>query len=131
MVSNLKVFFTVFICCFLLACSTGVKQEDLLGRWNYVSYEYSNKYLDKPLANIAVQKPYIEFTKNGNCKIVSSGKVLSKGSYELENKIIRYTENLPGGQKRAIPFLIQSLTNDELVFQTMDAEVKVITASRN
>lgn len=111
-----------------MSCSSSVKQEDLIGKWNYVSYEYTNKSLDKPLANISVQKPFIEFTNNGNCKIVSSGKVLSEGTYYLENKIIRYTENLPNGQKRDIPFLIKSLTDKELVFQTMDAEVKVITA---
>lgn len=120
-----------FICCILMACSFGVKQEDLVGRWNYVSYEYSNKSLDKPLAKIEIQKPYIEFSEDGKCKIVSSGNILSEGNYYLENKIIRYTENLAGGQKRAIPFLINSLTDKELVFQTMDAEVKVITAVKN
>jgi hypothetical protein len=129
--SKVRVFLSVSIFWFLTGCSSGVKQEDLLGRWNYVSYEYVNKSLNKPLANISVQKPYIEFTKNGKCKIVSSGNVLSEGNYYLENKIIRYTENLPGGQKRAIPFLIKSFTKNELVFQTMDAEVKVITAIRN
>ena len=113
-----------------MACSFGIKQEDLVGRWNYVSYQYANKSLDKPLANIAVQKPYIEFSANGACKIVSSGKVLSEGNYYLENKVIRYTENLAGGQQRAIPFLIISRTGEELVFQTMDAEVKIITAQR-
>lgn len=115
----------------MMACSSGVKQEDLVGRWNYVSYEYTNKSLKKPLANVEEQKPYIEFSADGACKIVSSGKVLSEGNYHLENKIIRYTENLPGGQKRAIPFLIKSLTETQLVFQTMDAEVKVITAVRD
>jgi len=117
--------------CGLTACVSGIKQEDLLGRWNYVSYEYVNKSLDKPLANIAIQKPYIELSKDGTCKIVSSGKILSQGNYRLENKIIRYTEEFADGQQRAIPFLIKSLTPKELVFQTMDAEVKVITAVRD
>ncbi|MFC5284639.1 hypothetical protein [Pedobacter alpinus] len=125
---NFKVFLVGLVCSFLTACSFGVKQEDLIGRWNYVSYEYTNKSLDKPLANIAVQQPYIQFDENGACKIVSSGKVISEGKYHLENKIIRYTETLTNGQKRSIPFLINSLSKKELVFQTMDAEVKVITA---
>ncbi len=106
----------------------GIKSDDLIGRWNYVSYEYSNKSLEKPLADIALQKPYIEFQKDGKCKIVSSGKVLSEGVFHLENRIIRYFENLADGQKRAIPFLVKSLTAKELIFQTMDAEVKVIIA---
>lgn len=114
-----------------MACKFGVKQEDLIGRWNYVSYEYTNKSLDKPLANIAVQKPYIQFYENGDCKIISSGKVISEGVYHLEKKIIRYTEALPNAQTRAIPFLIQSLTENELVFQTMDAQVKVIKAVKD
>ncbi len=115
----------------MTACSSGVTQENLVGRWNYVSYEYTNKSLDKPLADIETQKPYIEFSVDGACKIVSSGKVLSEGNYVLENKIIRYTEDLAGGQERAIPFLIKSLTEEELVFQTMDGEVKVIRAVRD
>ncbi len=126
--SKVKTCLAVLISCFLTACSFGVKQEDLVGLWNYVSYEYANKSLDKSLAKIEVQKPYIEFSADGKCKIISSGKVLSEGSYYLENKTIRYTENLTGGQKRDIPFLIKSLTDGELVFQTMDSEVKVITA---
>lgn len=114
-----------------MACSAGVKKEDLVGRWNYVSYEYANKSLEKPVGvDLSVQKPYIQFNKSGSCKIISSGKVLSAGSYYLENKIIRYTENLGGLQKRAIPFLIKSLTAKELVFQTMDAEAMLITAVR-
>ena len=120
----------VLVCFFLMAC-TSVKQEDLVGRWDYVSYEYENKSLDKPLANIAVQQPYIKFSADGNCSIISSGQVLSEGKYHLENKIIRYTETLADGQQRAIPFLIRSLTDKQLIFQTMDSEVKVITAIKS
>lgn len=87
--------------------------------------------MGKPLADIEVQKPYIEFTADGKCKITSSGKVLSEGHYYLENKTIRYTETFANGQQRAIPFLIKTLNEKELIFQTMDAEVKVITAIKN
>ncbi|WP_017258076.1 hypothetical protein [Pedobacter arcticus] len=126
--SKVKVILTVLIFCIAIFSACGIKSDDLIGRWNYVSYEYTNKSLNKPLADIAIQKPYIEFDKDGKCKIVSSGKFLSEGTYYLENKIIRYTETLEDGKKRAIPFLIKSLTAKDLVFQTMDAEVKVITA---
>lgn len=125
-----KIDLILLVCVFLSACSNKIKQEDLIGEWHYLSYEYSNKSLNKPLANIKSQKPYIKFEANGACKIVSSGKTISEGNYYLENKIIRYTETLPNGQKRPIPFLIKSLTDKELVFQTMDAEVKIITAMR-
>ena len=125
--SKVKIFRATLIFCIVIFSACGIKSDDLIGRWNYVAYEYANKSLQKPLADIATQKPYIEFAKDGKCKIVSSAKVLSEGTYHLENKIIRYTETLGNGQKRAIPFLIKSLTDQELVFQTMDAEVKVIT----
>lgn len=127
----MKVFLGLTLLVFLASCQSGINKENLQGQWNYVSYEYSNKSLDKPLSNIASQKPFIVFDRNGDCRIVSSGKEISSGKYHLENKIIRYEEVLPGGRKRAIPFLIQSLSDNKLVFQTMDAEVKVITAIKN
>jgi hypothetical protein len=125
--SNLnKIIITIIL--FLTACSSGVKPDLLIGKWQYVSYEYQNKSLNKPLANIVAQQPYIVFHANGTAAIYSSGKVLSSGNYKLEGKIIRFVEDLPNNQKRKIPFLIQELTNKTLVFQTMDSEVKVITA---
>ncbi|HEX7367561.1 MAG TPA: hypothetical protein VF273_10720 [Pelobium sp.] len=127
---NIHIGTTAFLCLILSACSAGIKQKDLIGRWNYVSYEYPNQPANKPLANISAQKPYIVFGGDAQCKIVSSGKILSEGSYYLDKHIIRYTEDLAGGQKRPIPFLIKSLTDKELVFQTMDSDVKVITASK-
>jgi hypothetical protein len=114
----------------LIACKGNVNQQDLFGKWNYISYEYQNKSLNKPYANIALQTPFIVFNKDGSAAIYSSGKVLSKGSYQLDGKIIKYTEVLPDGQKRKIPFLIKELNDKQLIFQTMDAEVKIITAAK-
>ena len=48
----------------------------------------------------------------------------------MDGKIIRYEEILPDGQKRKIPFLIKELTDQQLIFQTMDSEVKIITAHK-
>ena len=42
--------------------------------------------------------------------------------------MIRYTEDLPGGQKREFPFLIKSLSEKELVFQTMEQNFTTVTA---
>lgn len=112
------------------ACNGNIKPKNLLGKWVYKSYEYQNKSLNKPLANIAAQQPYIVFNANGTAAIYSSGKVLSSGNYKLDGKIIRFEEDLPNHQKRKIPFLIQELDTKKLVFQTMDSEVKVITAER-
>ncbi|OAQ39847.1 hypothetical protein A5893_09765 [Pedobacter psychrophilus] len=113
---------------FLIACNGNIKQQDLIGKWNYTSYGYANKSLDKPLPSITIKNPAIVFYSDGKAKIFSSGKILSNGTYQVEGKIIRYEEYLPNGQKRKIPFLIKELNDKELVFQTMDAEVLVITA---
>ena len=123
-----KIIITIIL--FLTACSSGVKPDLLIGKWQYVSYEYQNKSLNKPLANIAAQQPYIVFNANGTATIYSSGKVLSSGNYTLDGKVIRYVEDLPNNQKRKIPFLIRKLETKKLVFQTMDSEVKVITAEK-
>ena len=114
----------------LAACNGGINKDALLGKWKYKSYEYQNKSLNKPLANIVAQQPYIMFNADGTAAIYSSGKVLSSGKYQLDGKIIRFEEDLPNNQKRKIPFLIKELTENQLVFQTMDAEVKVITAEK-
>jgi len=121
---------SIILVLLFIACNGNIKQEELVGKWVYISYEYQNKSLNKPLANIAAQQPYIVFNTNGTAAIYSSGKVLSSGNYKLDGKIIRFEEDLPNQQKRKIPFLIQELDTKKLVFQTMDSEVKVITAER-
>jgi hypothetical protein len=127
----MKVNKLIIIFIFLLAsCNIGITKEALIGQWNYKSFAYQNKSLNKPLANIAAQQPYIEFKEDGTAAIYSSGKVLSFGKYQLEGKIIRFVEDLPNNQTRKIPFLIIELNENQLIFQTMDAEVKVITAEK-
>ncbi len=120
----------LFLITSLIACNGNINQQNLIGKWNYSSYEYQNKYLNKPLVNIALQKPSIVFNKDGSALIYSSGEILSKGNYHLDGNIIRYEEILTDGQKRKIPFLIKELTEQQLIFQTMDAEVKIITAHK-
>jgi hypothetical protein len=127
----MKVNKLIIIFIFLLAaCNIRITKEALIGQWNYKSFAYQNKSLNKPLANIAAQQPYIEFKEDGTAAIYSSGKVLSSGKYQLEGKIIRFVEDLPNNQTRKIPFLIIELNENQLIFQTMDAEVKVITAEK-
>jgi hypothetical protein len=126
---KLSKLFVILVFMFV-ACNGNIKPEELVGKWVYKSYEYQNKSLNKPLVNIAIQQPYIEFKADGKAVIYSSGNVLSSGNYTLDGKVIRYVEDLPNNQKRKIPFLIQELDSQKLVFQTMDTEVKVITAEK-
>lgn len=114
----------------LVSCKASIKPEDLVGKWTYIKYESVNKSLES-YVDLDQQKPYIIFKTDGVCEIYSSGKLLSRGTFNLENTIIRYVEVLAGGAKREIPFLINELEGNQLVFETMDAEVKRITARKD
>lgn len=109
-----------------VSCKFSFKQEDLVGKWMYTKYESLNT--SEGLVDLKEQKPYIVFKTNGECEIYSSGKLLSKGTFTLENKVITYIEVMDGGIKRGIPFIIKELESNQLVFETMEAEVKRITA---
>lgn len=115
----------------MVACNSNIKKENLIGTWTYEKYEYTNKSIQEPLANIQEQKPAIVFHSDGKAEIYSSGKILSKGTYNLENKIIRYEETLENGIKRKIPFLIKELNKHQLIFETMEAPVRRITAVKD
>lgn len=119
--------FTILV---FTSCLTGIKKEDLIGQWKYTKYEYTNKSVAAPNIDLSDQQPSIVF--HGDCKaeIYSSGKLLSHGTYFLDHKIIRYEEVLANGMKRKIPFLIKALNQNNLVFETMEAEGKRITAEK-
>jgi hypothetical protein len=120
----------IIILLFLTSCKTSINKVDLIGNWYYTKVEYLNKSIQNPLPDISEQKPYFSFHQDGKAEIYSSGKILSQGTFTLENKIIRYVEVLEGGIKREIPFLVKELEGNHLVFETMDAQVKRITALR-
>jgi hypothetical protein len=124
------VFFILIIFGFT-SCFSGIKQEDLIGKWQYTKYEYTNKSVEAPPIDLKEQQPYIVFYKDGKAEIYASGKLLSHGTYSLDGKIIRYEEVLENGIKRKIPFLIKELNPNQLVFETMEAEVKRITAQKS
>lgn len=125
-----KYFLLLFIIGFT-SCQPGIKQEDLIGKWKYIKYEPVNKPSDaSSSALIDAQQPYIVFQKEGKAEIYSSGVILSHGTFYLEDQIIRYEEVLEANVKRKIPFLIKELNPKQLVFETMDAEPKRITAEK-
>ncbi|MBU2047090.1 MAG: lipocalin family protein [Bacteroidetes bacterium] len=105
-----------------------MNKENLIGDWHYTKVEYTNKSMQDVSPDISEQKPYFSFHADGKAEIYSSGKVLSHGTFTLENNIIRYEEVLDGGVKRKIPFLIKELDGNHLVFETMQAPQQRITA---
>lgn len=127
----MKLCFLLIISIFsFVACQIAPKNKDLIGEWKYTKFECLNQNLDCPTVDLPTMQPSIVFQKNGKAAIYSSGKILSKGTYYLEDEIIRYEEVLPNGQQRKIPFLIKKINQNELVFETMETQVKRVTAKK-
>ena len=110
------------------SCSNTIKPEELYGRWNYVKVDNTNPQDTLPDGELELQSPAIIFNEKQDLIIEWGGKKLSSGKFRMEGKMIRYTEDLPGGQKREFPFLIKSLNDKELVFQTMEQNFTTVTA---
>lgn len=113
----------------LSSCSKDFESKDLQGRWNYIKVDNKNPQDVLPEGEIELQKPAIIFAKD-NLIIEWGGKKLSSGKFRMEGKMIRYTEDLPGNQKREFPFLIKNLSKTEIVFQTMEQNTTTVTATK-
>ena len=111
-------------------CSRSVDQMSLIGKWDYVRIENLNAQSEDSTTaeDLKIAKPYIQFTAENKVQIIWDGKVLSSGTYRLDGQMIRYQENLPGGRKREFPFLVNSLSEEKIVFQTMSNENTRVTA---
>ena len=122
----LLLFFSVLI----LGCSRSVDQVGLIGKWDYIRIENLNAQSEDSTTaeDLKIAKPYIQFTAENKVQIIWDGKVLSSGTYRLDGQMIRYQENLPGGRKREFPFLVNSLSEEKIVFQTMSNENTRVTA---
>lgn len=131
---NIKLFAGVVISAFLLlaSCTKSVKPEQLYGEWKYIKVENPNQYppVTMPEEEVKAENASIMFTKNHDLIIMWGGKRLSHGKFRMENDMIRYKENLPGGTTREFPFLIKEITSDRLVFETMEHDLTRITAQK-
>ncbi len=116
----------------LQACTSSVKQEDLYGTWKYTKVENPNQTPPHSASEEELKEndPSIIFTSKGELKMIWGGKVLSHGTFKLEYPTIAYKEDLPGGSKRDIRFLIKKFDGKELVFETMEADAVRVTAKK-
>ena len=126
----MKLFLNACAIIFLVftSCSNTIQPEELYGRWNYVKVDNTNPQDTLADGELELQSPAIIFNDKQDLIIEWGGKKLSSGKFRMEGKMIRYTEDLPGGQKREFPFLIKSLNDKELVFQTMEQNFTTVTA---
>ena len=124
--------YLLLLICYVLipGCSRSVDQMGLIGKWDYVRIENLNAQSEDSTTaeDLKIAKPYIQFTAENKVQIIWDGKVLSSGTYRLDGQMIRYQENLPGGRKREFPFLVNSLSEEKIVFQTMSNENTRVTA---
>lgn len=123
----------IFICsCFILAGCSSLEKEQLTGSWDYVQVESLNPASEDvtTASDLKQARPYIRFSKKNELQIFWAGELLSSGTYRLEGKMIRYKEDLKGGGEREFPFLVKSLTEKQIVFETMSSEGTRVTAVR-
>jgi hypothetical protein len=114
----------------LNSCSKGINADDLYGKWNYIAVENFNPPDSLSSKELIEQAPAIIFSKGNKLEIEWGGKQLSHGTYQMDGKMIRYTESLDGGRKREFPFLIKELGENKLVFETMEQNYTRIKAKK-
>lgn len=125
-------YFLVALLLMALSCTPSVKQEDLYGTWKYTKVENPNQGTPNATSEDELKEndPSISFSASDSLKMIWGGKVLSRGTFKLEYPTIAYKEQLPGGTTRNIRFLIKKFANDEIVFETMEADAVRVTAKR-
>lgn len=125
-------FFPLFFLWIILvtACSGTIGKEELTGTWDYVHIEDLSPNAEDPTTDQDLKdaKPFIRFSKDQRLEIVWQGSILSSGNFNMDGRMIRYTENLPDGSQRQFPFLIKELSADKIVFETMSREGTRVTA---
>lgn len=123
--------FIIIICsCSIFAACSPLEKEDLIGTWEYIRVENLNPSSEDvtTASDLKQARPYIRFSKKNELQIFWAGELLSSGTFKLEDKMIRYKEDLAGGGHREFPFLVKSLTSNEIVFETMSREGTRVTA---
>jgi hypothetical protein len=131
--NSIKLFISssISILILLTSCSKSIDAADLYGRWDYISIKNADPEDIMTDAEVKSQKPYIIFKSNNELMISWADKQISQGNFKMDGKMIRYTENLAGGRTRDFPFLITKLTENELVFQTMEKNFTRVSAKKN
>ena len=114
----------------LASCSSSVKEEQLYGRWSYTKIYNADPRDSLPAGELELQSPAIIFSPDHKLVIEWGGKKLSQGKFKMDGNMIRYTENLEGNRTRQFPFLIKSIDNKELVFETMEQSFTRVTARK-
>lgn len=129
----MRYIFLATITLFLFSsCGATVKPENLYGKWTYIKVQNLNTSPPDSVSSqdLAMQAPYIQFSKNNGLVIMWGGKMLSHGKFRTEGRNIQYTESLADGKIRTFPFWVSKLTDKDLVFETKGINGSRVTAVR-
>ena len=132
-ITSFKLFISssIFLLILTTSCSKTIEIEDLQGKWNYISIKNADPEDIITDAEVKIQNPSIFFSTNNDLIIEWGAKQISHGKFNIDGKMIRYTEFLEGGRTREFPFLIIKLNENELVFQTMEKNFTRVSAKKN
>lgn len=113
----------------LSACKSSVSPHDLYGKWNYKRVRNPNANPPDSVGKMTLleQKPYIQFTDKDSLLIYWDGKVLSHGTFTIDDHNIQYTEIIPGGVRK-FPFYIERFDGKQLIFSTKGVDGSEVTA---
>ena len=119
-----------FILIFITSSCEPISADRLYGKWEYIKVENLNKNNPDSISatELKVENPSITFTQSNKLQINWGGKILSHGTFKMEDRMIRYTEILKDNRTREFPFLIKVLSDTILIFETMTANSTRITA---
>jgi hypothetical protein len=114
------------------ACKSSIKPGDLYGKWKYIKIENLDirSTTNVTSEQLEAQSPYIQFSKNDSALIWWGGKVLTHGSYRVEENQIMFKEILPGGKTREFPFIVSKLDEKNIIFETAGDDAAKVTAVR-
>ena len=123
-------YFIIVLVLIITACKPALTPEKLYGKWKYIKLENpgANPPSTEPDLKLKIENPSIEFTKNNELIIVWEGKVLSHGTFKVDEKNILYKEVLPDGNTREFPFYVSQFKDNQLVFETLGTDGTRVTA---
>ncbi len=112
------------------ACTGGIDQTMLKGKWKYVKVGVPNSSPPDTVTRSELEEnnPSIEFKADNNYVINWGRKVLSHGTYALSGKNIKITETLTDGKKRAFQFYVSELSAKHITFETTEQGGSRVTA---
>lgn len=126
-----KLVAAAILLCMLASCRLSIKPETLYGKWKYVKIENNSvaNTTNVTPEQLEAESPYIKFTKD-SLMIWWGGKVLTHGTYKIDDGQIQFKEIQPGGKIREFPFIVSKLDDKNLVFETKGDDGSKVTAVR-